>query len=271
MGVWGNTTEQWRSLVIKHAGTDIPPAYVLNLIDYESGGNAQDVNPTSNATGLLQITKVALQGFNQAHGTSYALADMLDPDLNLQVGIDLIRRIISSYGAHPASLSPDWQSARWVALLTLGWNAGYSERAGVGYVVGKLEAAGIEPARITVDTVSQLATKLPDASRYLAMPDRVKWAKRVTQAYAGSSGGSQAGTGAGAGNGGGRSMTPYIVAGVAVVGVGGYLLYRNYQKQKREEEHLLREMEREEQAEAHQAQLPHHPHYVMVPMQEARR
>jgi len=265
MGVWGNTTGQWRSLVIKYVGTDIPADYVLTLIDYESGGNENDVNSSSGATGLLQITKVALNDFNQRHGTNYQLTDALDPELNISIGVELLRRIVTSYTkSHPVSLAADWRSARWVALVTLGWNAGYSERAGVGYVVGKLEAAGIEPGRITAETVSQLAAKLPDASRYLAMPDRVSWANRVTKSYG-------AGGGQVTPNGGSKpagSKTPYIVAAVTVVGVGGYLAYRYHQKQKREERKALRELEAEEHAAQLQQRSSPTPRYVMVPMPE---
>jgi hypothetical protein len=169
-------SKQYDDLFARHAG-QLPVAYLRALAWYESGLNPRAVHPRGSATGLFQVTKIALDDFNKLKGTRHSLSELGDPELSTKVATSHINNILALYSS-VRSLKPDWQSRRFVELLTLGWNGGHNA---VLRVVRTLEGQGIRPDRITVDTVSQLAgtLKIP----YLSDPQRAAWAKRVTAAY----------------------------------------------------------------------------------------
>lgn len=156
----------------RHAGS-IPVSYLRALAYHESGFNPRIVNPKSNATGLFQITSVALADFNREQGTRHELTELTDPDLVTRVAVRHLGNVIKVYGS-VASLKPDWTSRRFIELLTLGWNAGHNA---VVRLVKSLEAQGIPQERVTVDTVGQLASKL--RVPYVSEPARLAWAKAV--------------------------------------------------------------------------------------------
>ncbi len=169
-------------LFAKHAQAKaIPPAYMRALAYRESGFHPAIVHPQSHATGLFQITKVALDGYNQRSGSSLALAHLVDPDTNTRVAADHLAHVISVFNKHPA-LKPDWSSRRWVELLTLAWNAGHNALASIA---AKLAAHGIPPERITVDAVNQVAPAEGPLARFLADPARARWAKSVAALFLG--------------------------------------------------------------------------------------
>jgi hypothetical protein len=159
-------------LFARNAGP-IPVFYLRALAYHESGFNPQNVNPKSNATGLFQITSTALADFNKANGTNHGMAALVDPNLATQVAVRHLSAILKLYGAIP-SLRPDWNSRRFVELLTFGWNSGHN---GVARLAKMLEAQGVGGERVTVDTVGQLAGKLKVP--YLSEPARITWAKAV--------------------------------------------------------------------------------------------
>jgi hypothetical protein len=161
----------------------VPVPFLRALSYHESSLNPNAVTKSSNATGLFQVVATVLKDYNLQHGTKYTLDDTKDPALNSKIGIGLITRIVKSYQKnHPDSLGMDWKSPRYVELVVQGFNAGYSEAGGVGFVVGQMEKLGIPAERITVDTVSEAAKQLK-VSRFLSVPERVKYAKAVSRTY----------------------------------------------------------------------------------------
>ena len=165
----------------EQAGTDIPIALLRALAYHESSYRADEVNPAG-AFGLFQITRPALDDYNARHGTSHTTTEILDPALNTTIAADHIRRILALYTQHP-SLQTDWQSRRFVELLAWGWNVGHN---GVAHVVGKMEAAGLPPDRITVDTASEVAAHV-SRNPNLSSPKHVAYAKVVARTYFGDS------------------------------------------------------------------------------------
>jgi hypothetical protein len=163
----------------RYAGA-IPQTYLRSLAYKESGFRPDVVHPRSKATGLFQITKIALDDFNKRQGSRYTLEQLKEPTLNTGVAAHHLTAVIASYARYPA-LRPDWSSRRWVELLTLGWNAGHNA---VIALASKLAASGIPPDRITVDSVSQLA-RATGTGTYVADPARVSWAKSVASMYLG--------------------------------------------------------------------------------------
>jgi len=161
----------------------VPVPFLRALSYHESSLNPNAVTKSSNATGLFQVVATVLKDYNLQHGTSYTLDDTKDPALNSKIGIGLITRIVRSYQKnHPNTLGMDWKNPRYVELVVQGFNAGYSEAGGVGFVVGQMEKIGIPAERITVDTVSEAAKQLK-VSRFLSVPERVGYAKAVSRTY----------------------------------------------------------------------------------------
>ena len=77
-GMGNGNVEQWRPLVAKYfAWEDVDRA--LCLMGYESGGNPNAKNPTSTATGLMQIMhSVWKETFGVTHRSEWT-----DPELNI--------------------------------------------------------------------------------------------------------------------------------------------------------------------------------------------
>lgn len=175
-------SSQWTELA-NHFGAQyaVPPALILALIDMESGGDPNDVNPRSHATGLMQVTKVVLRDYNKRHGKSYTLEDLKDPELNIKIGAELLRRISMAYQKHNA-LQPSWGNTAYVGLVVLGWNAGYSRASGVSYVLTRLQAAGIPRSQWNIRTVVDASKKLENASQYLKSRSPA-WAFKVVETY----------------------------------------------------------------------------------------
>lgn len=163
-------------------GGFLPVAFLRAVSYNESSLNPNAVTPSSNATGLFQVVKTVLKDYNMLHGTAYTLEDTKNPTLNTKIGTELISRIVKGYQKNHPSLAMNWMDPRYVALVVQGFNAGYSEAGGVGFVVGKMEKAGIPPEKITVDTVAQTA-KMIKASKFLYAPERVRYAKAVANTY----------------------------------------------------------------------------------------
>lgn len=168
--------------IFREFGRGLPLAYLRSLAKRES--NLDPADSQGPAWGLLQITEVVRRDYNERNGTRYARKELLDPRINTTIAAELLTRIIASYRRnHPKveNLQLDWANPRFVELLTFGWNAGYSERGGLGRVVRYLKDRGIRA--ITVDIVTA-AAETAGAARFLSMPQRVAWSKSVARLHA---------------------------------------------------------------------------------------
>lgn len=159
----------------------MPIEYVRALVARESSFHASA--SAGSAIGLMQIIPVVLGDYNKRHGTTYQREHLVDPRINVAIGCELLRLIIASYRRfHPRilNLQENWDNARFVELLTFGWNAGYSEAGGVGRVARYLEAHGTTD--ITIERVHEVA-RAAGASKHLSNVAKVRWSKSVTALY----------------------------------------------------------------------------------------
>lgn len=179
MALQRTTTSPFEATFARYAGA-IPQDFLRTLAYRESSLRPDQVHPKSQATGLFQITKPALAGFNAATGSKLTLANLTDPDVNTRAAVHHLTSVINTYRRH-RSLAPDWTSRRWVELLTLGWNAGHNA---IATLASKMEKGGLPDERITVDTVSQLA-RASGNGKYVADPARVTWSKSVASLFLG--------------------------------------------------------------------------------------
>lgn len=180
-------------IIQKYRGA-IPFEFIKILIRHESSYNPDSdmglvmkertgVYHPGAAKGLMQIVQSVRKDYNERYMTNYTPEDLFDPEINIKLGCDTLNRILLSYARnHPNTLSPDWKDPRWVELLIFGWNAGYSERGGVGRVVKFLEDANIPKEKITVDNVAAVADKA-GAAKYLSDMAKAKWSKAVTRSF----------------------------------------------------------------------------------------
>lgn len=159
----------------------LPIEYVRALVERESLGDPKV--RTGQAIGLMQIVPVVLADYNKRHGTKYGSVDLAQPATNVAIGCELLHLIVQSYRRHHpriTTLQGDWDNPAYVALLTFGWNAGFSEAGGVGRVARYLEQLGA--IDITIDQVAAHA-KLAGASRHLSNPAKLTWCKSVVALY----------------------------------------------------------------------------------------
>ena len=165
-------------------GGTLPVPFLRALAWHESRMKAVDTHPGSGARGLLQIKDVVRLDYNERNKTAYQPADLDRPEVNIALAASLLRRIATSYAKnHPRTLAEDWTDPRYVKLVVLGWNRGYSEKAGVGFVVGKLEAEGWPAKSITAQSVVENAQRL-GAAKSLYNEKAWRWAQVVVETYA---------------------------------------------------------------------------------------
>jgi soluble lytic murein transglycosylase-like protein len=71
--------EQWRSMIaseLNRSGYPLPPQLVEAVMYRESRGNVGAVNPSSGASGLMQVMPIALKDYNQNHQHKYTMAQL---------------------------------------------------------------------------------------------------------------------------------------------------------------------------------------------------
>ena len=175
-------TSQWTELANRYgAQYAVPSGLILALIDMESGGDPNDVNPNSNATGLMQVTRTVLIDYNKRHNLSLTLEDVKDPETNIRIGVELLRRIALTYEKHNG-MKPQWSNSAYVGLIVLGWNAGYSRKSGVSYVLARMAAAGIPKTNWNVRSVQESAQRLENASVWIKTRS-LAWVYKVVELY----------------------------------------------------------------------------------------
>ena len=162
-------------------GQGIPIPYLRALALRES-----NMNPRASsgpAWGLLQVIEVVRDDHNKRTGSRYSRQDLLDPAINVTIAASALVTIMRSYAKHHpriANLQVNWNNPRFIELLTFGWNAGWSERGGVGRVASYLEQRGVLDQ--TIDVVHQ-ASRAAGASPHLANAAKVAWCKSVAAQY----------------------------------------------------------------------------------------
>lgn len=163
-------------------GQGIPVPYLRALALRES-----DMNPRSSsgpAWGLLQVIEVVREDHNQRTGSRYTRQDLLDPAINVTIAASALATIIRSYAQHHpriSNLQANWNNSKFVELLTFGWNAGWSERGGVGRVATYLEQRGVLDQ--TIEIVHKTSSAA-GASPHLANAQKVAWSKSVAAQFA---------------------------------------------------------------------------------------
>jgi hypothetical protein len=166
----------------------IPVEYLQALAHQESRTNPGETKGA--CWGLLQVCPTVLKSYNERFDTSYRMGvEMLEARLNVRVACELISRIPRFYvSQHPKAFPGgfSWSNRRHVDLLTMGWNAGWSESRGVAGAIGTLLSWGYGPEQVTVSAISRAsqAGRFPSAfTAKLGQEDVVPWVRRVSALY----------------------------------------------------------------------------------------
>lgn len=164
----------------------IPVAYLRSLAKHESDSNPAET--TGGAWGLLQVWWAVpgsvLIDYNERKGTAFTKNDLLDPYINARLACELLSRIKNYYGYmyRRAFPNPSWSDRRFVEVVTMGWNVGWSHERGVGRVVSVLLGEG-HTTDIDVAMIRQRAGGLPEVTDKARGFLPVSFARRVTSAY----------------------------------------------------------------------------------------
>jgi hypothetical protein len=170
-------TRAFDPIFAKYAGR-LPVAYMRALAKRESNLNPSEADDP--AWGLMQVIPTVLKSYNKRRGTDYAQRDLLDADTNVKIASDLLNRITVAFDKHrDPNMKMDWSNPEYVALVTAGWNSGYSEAAGVGHVASYLERNGIP---VTHDNVFRYAGAA-GGTRHLQNDAKRRWQKTVVSLY----------------------------------------------------------------------------------------
>ena len=176
----GGLTRRFDPLFARR-GRFLPIPYLRALAHGESGLNPSDPK------GLINVVAVALDDYNRRQKTRIRPEEMRIPETNVRVAADTLRTIIASYRRnHPdvPNLRENWSNPAFVELLTLGWNAGYSEASGVGKVVQYLTARGQK--HITAADIHQHA-QAAGATRWLSSEpiasEKLRWSQGVARRF----------------------------------------------------------------------------------------
>lgn len=160
----------------------VPYLYLRALAIHESNLKADAVG-SGKERGLLQIHPITLEAYNKANKKQVTADESAQPITNAMIAVWLIKRIVSSLKKnHPNSFDGNWSSPRDVAIITQAYNAGESEKSGVGKLIGAMEKQKIAPERITYETIAQ-ANEAMKINKWLSDKRRLEYVKRVTNDY----------------------------------------------------------------------------------------
>lgn len=165
--------------LFRRLGGKIPVPFLRALSKRESNQNPAEAG--GSYYGLLQVgIRNVLSSYNDRRGTRYSADDLLNPQINIAVGSDLLNRIVIALGKHPdRNLKANWANPEFVKLMLASWNSGYSEAAGVGRVARYLEERKIP---VTHDAVFQYAGAA-GATRHLSNIKKRDWQRSVAALY----------------------------------------------------------------------------------------
>lgn len=92
--------EKWRPSIaaeLARSGYPLPPELVEAVLSRESGGSVGVINPSSGASGLMQVMPIALKDYNQNHTRKYTMADLRSKTtagarIQIRVGLWILAR-----------------------------------------------------------------------------------------------------------------------------------------------------------------------------------
>ena len=159
----------------------IPTAYLQALACRESRCNPNDREGP--AWGLMQITPIVQQSERRLDGKPgiYRRDELFDPRISVYLctrTLGRAMRVLSSLG-----FPPDWTNPKWVSLLTAGWNAGYSRKAGVGLVLTYLLQRNRRRETIDSDVIHRYAERAGATPHLWQVPGRPLWWRSVVRLY----------------------------------------------------------------------------------------
>jgi hypothetical protein len=146
------------------------------------------------SAGLFMISGPALEAFDRVYpdfqptgAGRHRLTDLADPVLNTAVAVWVIKNIIGYFNTrYPKTLSTNWNSTTFVALVAHGFNVGYSEPRGIGAAIKIIEDTS--PDTMSIEEVARVAREIGLGERKYKERD-VSRAKTIANLYVADLGG----------------------------------------------------------------------------------
>lgn len=155
-------------------GRRIPVAYLRALAWSESRLRSEIDR------GLFQIASITRDEFARRQKLEPAALDLNNPMTNTAIAVDTLATIKASLAKnHPRQVNAieNWSNPLFVELLSLAWNAGWSEARGVGRVLAYLDERGVFDA--TIHDIAKHARAAGAVSWLYAYPERIRYASAV--------------------------------------------------------------------------------------------
>lgn len=150
-------SQEYDTIFEKFRGT-IPLAFVKVLAFTQSGMNTK--KSVQGSAGLFMISDAALSAYDKKYPTKTKrkLTDLADPVLNTQIAIWILNNIVKYFASHyPKSMSENWNSPLYAAIIVHGFNTGYSEPQGIGAALKFFED---KPDKLNMDSLAQVAKEM---------------------------------------------------------------------------------------------------------------
>jgi len=166
----------------KYRGT-IPLAFLRTLAFSQSNLNTN--KSVSNSAGLFMISEPALQAFDKKFPSfmppsPHKFIDLSDPALNTVIAVWIIDNITTYYAnKYPNSMSKNWNSPVYAAIIAHSFNVGYAEPKGLGAAIKKFE---LMPDKLSLDSLAQVAKELKLGERKYSEKD-INRARTVGNLY----------------------------------------------------------------------------------------
>lgn len=152
----------------------IPAAFLHALAHGESNCDSNMLDKRSGARGLFAVVDVVREDFNHRRHAAIEPEDLFLDTVNTEIAVDLLTRIINLY-KNKNGISVDWNNDYHVGLVVAGYNAGY---VGVSKILAQHQINSLED-------LQRVAAEMPYAwARFLALPERLQYWKRVVAMYA---------------------------------------------------------------------------------------
>ena len=171
---------QFDPIFRKYAGR-VPVAYLRALSKRESNQNPGDTGGP--AWGLMQVVEVVRKSWNKRFPSDqHSRSELLNPEVNVKLATNLLNRIVGYYARFvpdAPNMQEDWHNPEFVKIVTMGWNSGYSSKAGVIFVARCLQGRGIP---VTHDNLVKHAQSCGSASS-LHKSHTLSWQRSVADLY----------------------------------------------------------------------------------------
>lgn len=139
----------------------IPLSFLRVLAFSQSQMNTK--KSIQDSAGLFMISEAAMKAYDKKFPSfmppsPHKLTDLTNPSFNTAIAVWIISNIVKYYATrYPKTMTENWNSPLYVAIIAYSFTVGYSEPKGVGSALKKFES---NPSKLSLDSLAQVAKEL---------------------------------------------------------------------------------------------------------------